>query len=142
MLKATLMLLSVPLFLMGHLALSTPQHIRAEQVSAGISQLVENRDGHKSCRGLVIQLGKLRFRKTIRPEQIIISEAKHSRDLKDIMTWRVEQGGKRLIVKFKSGMGGFGSGNVVGVFVDRTAFVNPDEATPNQLRWTITTDIL
>jgi len=94
---------------------------RVPHSPAGIYQLIENRGGRVSCWGVVIRLGDLRFQRVIRPDQIVIREAKHGHDLRDIMSWRVGQGGKRLAIKFKLGRGDFGSGNRVEVLIDRSA---------------------
>ena len=119
-----------------------PQLNRAAHTPAGISQLVENRNGHVSCWGVAILLGSLRFKRKIAANQIKISEGKHSHDLREIMTWRVERNGKRLVIRFKPGMGDFGSGNRVGVYLDRSAFVKPIPSGNNYSTWVIDTDVL
>ena len=118
------------------------QQTRIPTTPAGISQLVEKRAGRISCRGVIIQLGKTRFNKSISEEQIKIHDAKYGRELKGIMTWRVEQAGKRLIIEFKAGMGDFGSGNRVEVRIDRSAFVKPITSPNNRFEWAIDTDVL
>jgi hypothetical protein len=109
---------------------------------AGISQLVENRDGQVSCWGVRIQLGKLRFRHNISPNQIIIREAKHGHDLREMMTWSVEQNAKQLLIRFKPGMGDFGTGNAVEVQIEGSAFIGPISSGNNHFRWSIDTDVL
>jgi hypothetical protein len=59
---------------------SVPQLGRVPQSVAGITQLVENRGGRVSCWGVTIQLGNSRFRETIRPDQMMIREARHGHD--------------------------------------------------------------
>ena len=118
------------------------QQTRVTRTPVGISQLVEKRAGRISCWGVIIQLGKTRFEKRIREEQIEIDDAKYGRELKGMMTWRVEQGGKRLIIKFKAGMGDFGSGNRVEVRIDRSAFVESIMSPNNRFEWSIDTDVL
>jgi hypothetical protein len=115
---------------------------RIPPTPAGIAQLVENRGGRVSCWGVVIRPGNSRFNDAISPEQIIIREAKHGHDLRDIMSWRVGQNGKRLVVKFKPGMGDFGSGNSVEVLVDRSAFSGGVNSQNIRFEWSINTDIL
>jgi hypothetical protein len=107
----------------------------------GIYQLIEVRNGRKSCWGVVIQLGELRFKKRITADQLTIREAKHGHDLRGIMLWRVSRGGKQLIIKFKKGAGDFGSGNAVEVRVDRAAFDSPVPSPNTRFEWSIPTDI-
>ena len=115
---------------------------RAPRTSAGIHRLIENRDGRVSCWGVVIRLGRSRFRGVIRPEQIVISEGKHGHDLREIMSWHVGQNGRQLVIKFKPGTGDFGSGNRVEVQVDRSAFRVVDAPSPNKrFEWSIDTDV-
>jgi hypothetical protein len=139
MLKVTLLIL-LSLTILS--ASGMPQSNRVPSSPAGITQLVENRGGRVSCWGVVIQLGNSRFRQTIIPDQIVIREAKHDHDLRDIMTWHVEQNGKRLVIKFKPGMGDFGSGNRVEVQIDRSAFVRLTESSNDRFDWSIDTDVL
>jgi hypothetical protein len=119
---------------------SRPRHV--PPTPAGIAQLVENRGGRVSCWGVVIRLGNSRFNGVIVPEQIVIREAKHGHDLREVMSWRVEQNGKRLVIKFKPGMGDFGSGNSVEVLVDRSAFSGGVNSQNERFEWSINTDIL
>jgi hypothetical protein len=139
MLKVTLLIL-ISLTVLSPSGMS--QSNRVPQSPAGITQLVENRGGRVSCWGIVIQLGNFRFRETINPDHIIIREAKHGHDLRDLMAWRVEQNGKRLVIKFKPGMGDFGSGNRVEVEIDRAAFVGQVESANNRFAWSMDTDVL
>src|SRR5215210_5713299 len=114
---------------------------RAPHSTDGIRRLVENRGGRVSCWGVVIRLGNSRFREDIRPEQIVIREAKHGHDLRGMMSWHVGRNGRRLVIKFKPGMGDFGSGNSVEVRVDRSALLGGSESGNNQLEWSINTDV-
>jgi hypothetical protein len=142
MLKAVLISSLIVLIAMLARASGFPQTKRVPRDPAGISQLVENRDGQVSCWGVTIQLGKLRFRDNISPSQIIIREAKHGHDLREMMTWVVEQNANRLVIRFKPGMGDFGSGNAVEVQIERTAFIGPTSSENNHFRWSINTDVL
>lgn len=119
-----------------------PQTGRAPRNLAGISQLVENRRGRISCWGVIIQLGNLRFRETISPNQIMIREAKHGRDIREMMIWSVDRNGRRLVIRFKPGMGDFGSGNAVEVQIERSAFMMVGSSGNNHFRWSIDTDVL
>lgn len=119
-----------------------PRSSRAPQEPAGISRLVERRGGRVSCRGVVIRPGNSRFRRVIRPEQIVIREAKGGRDLRGIMTWRVGRNGRRLVIQFKPGMGDFGSGNGVEVRLARSALAGNVESPNGRFEWSISTDVL
>jgi hypothetical protein len=123
-------------------ALGLSQPSRVPHSPAGVSQLIEDRGGRVSCRGVVIRLGNSRFREVIRPDQIVIREAKHGHDLRGMMSWRVGRSGKRLVIKFKSEMGDFGSGNGVEVLVDRSALIGVVESQNNWFQWSINTDVL
>lgn len=109
---------------------------------AGIVQLIEKRSGRESCWGVIIQLSKSRFRRVIRPDQIVIREGKYGRDLRGIMIWSVDRSGKQLVLKFKAGMGDFGTGNLVEVQIDRSAFSSPPRSPDNRFDWSIGTDLL
>jgi hypothetical protein len=87
-----------------------------------ISQLIETRGGKTSCWGIVITLDKLTFKRTIDDDEITVVDSKYNRDMKDIMTWSVDKLGKRLIIKFRVGMGDFGTGNQVTVTIRNHAF--------------------
>jgi hypothetical protein len=108
--------------------------------SAGISQLVENRNGQVSCWGVVVQLSNMTFKKRIVASQIRIVEAKHGHDLTDIMVWSVGKNGKRLTIRFKKNAGDFGTGNAVQIDIDRSAFIGPMESSNLKFEWAITTD--
>jgi hypothetical protein len=130
----------IPFLIFSVAGVQQPNHIPSSP--AGITQLVESRGGRVSCWGVVVQLGNSRFRETIRPDQLSIIEGKHGHDLKEIMTWRVEQNGKRLLIKFKPATGDFGSGNRVEIQVDRSAFVGQFESPNTHFAWSIDTDVL
>jgi hypothetical protein len=105
---------------------------------AGIFQFVENRNGRVSVWGIDIQLHRLSFNPQIMPNQIKIIDHKYNRDLKGIMTWSVTEDGKTLRIRFRPGMGDFGTGNSVTVYVDSSAIVGQKE---QSFEWTIPTDI-
>lgn len=123
-------------------AAGRPPSPRARRSPAGIIQLVGNRRVRGSCSGVIVSLDKFRFRETIDPGQIAILEAKHGHDLKEMVSWRVEQHGRRLVIRFKPGMGDFGSGNRVEVLVDRSAFMGRIESSNERFEWSIDTDVL
>jgi hypothetical protein len=108
--------------------------------SAGISQLVETRNGKASCFGVVVHLSNMTFKRSIVASQIRIVEAKHGHDLTDIMVWSVGKKGKRLTIRFKENAGDFGTGNVVQIDIDRSAFLGPIESGDLKFMWAITTD--
>lgn len=110
--------------------------------SAGIYQLVEKRAGRTSCWGIVIQLARTRFKRTISKEQIEIRDGKYSRDLREIMNWRTERSRRRLIIKFKPGMGDFDTGDRVEIRINRSAFAGPMTSGNNYFTWVIDTDVL
>ena len=106
----------------------------------GICQFVETRAGRLSVWGVDVQLERLSFQPEISDDQIVIREGKYGRDLRGIMEWSVSDDRKRLRIRFRPGMGGFGSGNGVTVHVDKSAIVKycgPN----NRLEWEIQTDI-
>jgi hypothetical protein len=58
------------------------------------------------------------------------------------MKWSVDRSGKQLVIKFKPGMGDFGTGNTVQVQIDRSAFVAAPLQSPNsRVDWSINTDL-
>ena len=118
-----------------------PQPKRVPQDLGDIYQLVEKREGRVSCLGITIQLRHMRFG-NVSSNQIMIREAKHGYDLKEMMTWSVDQKGKRLVIRFKPGQGDFGSGNAVEVLIDRSAFLGRIPSKSNHFRWSIDTDVL
>jgi len=110
-----------------------------QHVPPGVCQLVETRNGRIDCWGLIIQLGKMTFSGSVSEDQLSITELKHGHDLKDIMVWDVDKQRKKLTIKFKPGMGGFGTGNSVTISIDGSAFsTNPME----KYSFTIATDLL
>lgn len=111
---------------------------------AGISQLVESRAGKTSCWGVMIHLRKLRFKPNVGRDEIEIQEAKHGNDFRDSMTWRVDEGGRRLVIKFKPGLGDFGSGDNITIRVHGSAFTGRAIPIPPDgwLGWMISTDVM
>ena len=95
------------------------------------SCLIEIRDGKKSCWGIVIDFDDAHLRKTISPQQLRISEAKHGTNLIKLMTWDVSHDGKRLTIKFKPGTGDFGAGNRAKITLYKTSFIVPPKNFPN-----------
>jgi hypothetical protein len=139
MLKAAALILSLQV-----LTTTASSVTNSDQVPRGpgrISQVVEKRRERLSCWGVVIHLANWRFRKFIKPNQIVIREGKHGHELRDIMSWRVEQNGRRLALKFKPGKGDFGSGNTVEVQVARSALVGHIESDSLWFQWAIHTDV-
>jgi hypothetical protein len=55
------------------------------------------------------------------------------------MIWSVDRSGKQLVIKFKPGMGDFGTGDIV---IDRSAFSSPPRSPDNRFDWSIGTDLL
>lgn len=111
-----------------------PQHVGA----AGISQLIEERDGRVSCWGVFIQLARLSFPATLQPSAIEMTDAKHDRSLKDVMEWQVDPTRKRLTIRFRPGMGDFGTGNRIEIRIKRDAL----NAGAGVLAWVLETDPL
>lgn len=109
------------------------------KLSPGIHQLIETRDKWgEACWGLIIQLDTLTFADTIRQDQLSIIEAKHSSECNSMMKWTVDKSHKKLTIKFKPGMGDFGSGNYVAVAINPSAFaVKPIQP----IYYNISTDI-
>lgn len=106
--------------------------------AAGISQVIEERDGRASCSGVVIQLDRLTFPVAVPPSAIEITEAKHNRSLNDLMQWEVDATRKRLTIRFRPGMGDFGTGNRIEVRIKRDAL----NAGKGMLAWVLETDPL
>ena len=90
--------------------------------NAGVFQLIETRNGRTACWGLVVQLDKLSFEETIGPNELSLVDVKYNRELKDMITWTVDKSKKTLTVKFKPGMGDFGSGNAVTILLKPGVF--------------------
>jgi hypothetical protein len=105
---------------------------------ATIQRIVETRQGHKSCWGVLIQLNKMSFNKTIKANELSIIEQKHGHELKNIMVWSVDKSRHKLTIKFKKGCGDFGSGNIVDVIIKSSAITGlPKE----DITLSISTDI-
>jgi hypothetical protein len=113
---------------------------RVAATRAGISQLVEYRKGQVAWRGVVIQLSNLTFKRSIVASQIRIVEAKHGHNVTDIMVWSVGKKGKRLTIRCKENAGDFGTGNVMQIDIDSSAFLGPIESGALKFEWAITTD--
>ncbi|MGE5432900.1 MAG: hypothetical protein ACM3QX_17590 [Syntrophomonadaceae bacterium] len=91
---------------------------------AGVYQLTKNINGRYVCYGVMIQLEKLSFKKTITQDEISITDAKYSRELRDILVWYVDKSRKTLIIKLKNKNGDFGTGNDITVIISSEAFEN------------------
>ena len=113
----------------------------SQEGGAGISQLVERRDARLSCWGVVVRLNRLRFRSSIRSEYLEVVDAKHGRDLKPLMRWRVGRDRRTLVIEFLPGRGDFGSGNAVTVRIDAAAFTRPATFQNPRLDLSIATDL-
>ena len=88
---------------------------------ATIQRIIETRQGHKSCWGVLIQLDKLSFNKTVKTNELSIIEQKENSELRNVMTWRVDKSRHKLTIKFKKGCGDFGTGNIVDVTIRSSA---------------------
>ena len=88
---------------------------------ATIQRIIETRQGHKSCWGVLIQLDKLSFNKTVKTNELSIIEQKENSELRNVMTWRVDKSRHKLTIKFKKGCGDFGTGNIVDVIIKSSA---------------------
>jgi hypothetical protein len=95
----------------------------------GINQLIETRDGKTSCWGIVIQLHRLTFEESIGEKELSITDVKYSRELKGMMTWSVDKSRKILVIKFKKGMGDFGTGDAVTIKIESSAFLGEQNET-------------
>ena len=131
---AAIVLLALPAKILAR----APTASQSPGVSAGIFQLTAGNE----CRGVVIRLRKSRLKKEITAAQIKITEAKHGHDLREIMDWRVNRDGKQIVIRFKPGKGGFGSGNSVEIEIDRSAFAQLAGAGALRFRWVIETDVM
>ncbi len=103
-----------------------------------ISQIVQTRDGKTSCWGVLIKLQKLHFKDSLAASQLVITEAKHSSDLRPLMVWRVGKSRRTLMVEFKPGMGDFGSGNYMTIRIDSSGIVGSPKG---GLQFSISTDL-
>ncbi len=112
---------------------------KQSKATRGIFQLVETRNGKKSCWGFIIQLSDLSFKQSIDQDDLTITDAKYARDMKPIMTWAVDNSRKRLTIIFKQGMGDFGSGDDVTVRIRGNALTGEPK---QDYVFEIATDIL
>jgi hypothetical protein len=125
-------------FLIGCVLFANTLTTASPKPLATIKRIVETREGRKSCWGVVIQLRKLSFNKSVARNELSIIEAKHNHEMTDIMTWSVDKTRKKLTVKFKKGSGDFGSGNMVEVKIKSSAIAGSQKENINLL---ISTDI-
>ncbi|MGE5432905.1 MAG: hypothetical protein ACM3QX_17625 [Syntrophomonadaceae bacterium] len=91
---------------------------------AGIYQLTKYINERYVCYGVMIQLEKLSFKKIIDQDEISITDAKYSRELKSILVWHVDKSRKTWIIKLKNENGDFGSGDDITVIIKPDAFEN------------------
>jgi len=115
--------------------ISTPA--LCQQNRTGIYQLIEKIPGTAVCRGFVVQLHELTFVGSLSVNQIKVVEAKHNRELIDLLEIVVDHLHKMLTLKFKPGKGGFGSGNSIDVTIDGSAFTGSPQ---QKFKWSIPTD--
>lgn len=126
------------LFIIGCILFANAISATQQKSQATIQRIVETRKGHKSCWGVVIQLRKLSFNKSIASNELSIIEAKHNHDLRDIMTWNVAKSRKKLTIKFKKDCGDFGSGNIVEVIIRSSALIRSQK---EDIKLSISTDL-
>ena len=88
--------------------------------------------------GVQITLHDSRFKPTIARGELHVAEEKHGSDITEMMQWSTSDDGARLSIRFKPGMGDFGSGNTITVRVARSALLRYEQ--PNEPEWTISTD--
>jgi hypothetical protein len=105
------------------------------------SCLTEIRHGKKSCWGVVIDFDDARFKTRISSRQLKIYESKHGSSLVRLMTWHVSRDGKQLIIKFKPGMGDFGTGNRAEVTLYESVFATPPKHFPSYVIFVQNTDL-
>jgi hypothetical protein len=120
------------------LAFAQPWHL-SQPGGSGIWQLLEEHNGKASCIGAVIQLARLTFPITLEASALEITEAKHSSHLNGLMQWKVDPTQKRLTIRFRPGMGDFGTGNRVEIRIKRGTL---EPGSPGVLIWVIETDPL
>ena len=125
-------------FLIGCIIFANTLTATPIKTMATIQRIVETREGRKSCWGVLIQLKKLSFKKSIASNELSIIDAKYNRDLKDIMNWSVDKSRKKLTIKFKKGCGDFGSGNSVEVILKSSILAGPHK---ENIKLSISTDI-
>jgi hypothetical protein len=125
-------------FLIGCIIFANTLAAYITKPPATIQRIVETREGHKACWGVLIQLDKLSFNKTVKANELSIIEQKHDRDEKNIMTWRVDKSRHKLTIKFKKGCGDFGTGNIVDVIIKPSAISG---AQSEDIMLSISTDI-
>ncbi|HEY2975647.1 MAG TPA: hypothetical protein VGJ48_24245 [Pyrinomonadaceae bacterium] len=134
--------LLIAIFVMDGAVLGSSGHRAVRDTSAGISQLIEDRNGRATCWGVVIQLRDMTFQRSINANQIKVVEGKHGHNLTHLMTWNIDRKGKRLTIKFKAHAGDFGAGNLVQVDIERSAFVEPIQSGNLKFDWAIGTDVM
>jgi hypothetical protein len=126
----------------GCLVFAFCSSVAAQQVRPHreISQLIERRGGRLSCWGVIIRPRGLRFLRRPRSAELTVTDGKHGANLRDIMTWAVDRQGAGLVVRFRPGMGDFGTGNTVTVTVAQAVLRGGSQFAPESCSWTIATD--
>jgi hypothetical protein len=114
------------------------EKIEKPKVEYGISQHIENRSGRVSVWGVKIKLKDRTFLKTIQKKHIQIIESKGGQIISKLMDWRVVEKQKCLLISFKQGLGDFGTGNGVKVYLSKEAFKN--DTSGSRYVWDINTD--
>jgi hypothetical protein len=112
--------------------------VATHSANSGIGQLIETRDGRRGVWGVVVTVHDCRFSDQLTAAHLRIVEKKHGSDITALMIWSVSHDKTQLVIRFKDGMGDFGSGNSVTVHVARGALIGYDQA--NDPGWTISTD--
>ena len=123
------------------LLLSSVSDLRNPTWQVSTSCLTEIRDGKKSCWGVVIDFEDARFKTKISSQELKIYESKHKTSLLKLMTWHVSRDGKQLVIKFKPGMGDFGTGNQAEITLYKTAFKTPPKQFPDHVIFVQNTDL-
>ncbi len=118
---------------------STPESSDST-VGPGIYQLRQIRDARDSCWGIAVVFDTLTLKADLAPGEVGLVDGKRARDHLPSMNCTVEKGGKRLVIDFKPGLGGFGSGNHVDVWIERSAFREPPTI-PGRLEFRVPTDL-
>jgi len=106
-----------------------------------ISCLIEKRGQITACWGVIIRPEKGRFNLTISPDQLSVVDSKYAGELSGFMEWKISSDGAQLTIRFKPGLGGFGSGNAVKVTISKAAFREPPPGLVYSAEWYTETDL-
>lgn len=113
----------------------------AKQPETRIEKLIEVRGGNTSVWGIRMELGKYSIRKNIALSEVRVIEAKHSRDISKLMEIFTNDDRNILIIRFKPGMGDFGSGNSVKITIPKKLIKKTTELPSDGLVFYLGTDI-